>query len=359
MCAQVTTCLAGEKVTAAPTPSSDRQCASCPAKQFQTNENQDTCASLTLCQQNEFMSVGGTSTSDRKCSPCPNGTLQPAQDHHRPRCEDTTTTETSSSTSTATTTSTSTDTTADVGGGDDDDGLVKSFAERAKNNEDSADMTKADKAEQMIAVVSELQSKLAERTNTLKTAKKNGASKKEITYLEKKVADSQANYDLAADTLAEIESDLAVDDDADPTSDTEFDGSRKTPAPSNGGKKGGGDSNTEVIIGVVVLLLVVFVIGIGFGTYKYVQQQNKGQGRMPAHAIGFTNPQYATSAGAGSFAAPQSQQGDHEGAYADVPAAQTSGYMDIAPIPAAQQQQQPTSGYMDIAPNPDDDGEDV
>lgn len=67
VCKAVQSCAPGSRQTAAPTSTTDRQCAACSAGTFSTQTNASTCKSWTPCGSNQKQTAAGTATSDIVC----------------------------------------------------------------------------------------------------------------------------------------------------------------------------------------------------------------------------------------------------------------------------------------------------
>ena len=85
-CKPVGTCGAGQLETASPTLSTARLCGPCPERSYQprTAHTDSTCQPHRVCAAGTYVSLQGTPTSDAVCSSCPPDTFQPLT--HQPSC---------------------------------------------------------------------------------------------------------------------------------------------------------------------------------------------------------------------------------------------------------------------------------
>jgi hypothetical protein len=83
ICDPITTCPAGSRQTAAPTPSSDRACLICPTGNYSMSNNSLSCPAWTTCTADQFQTLAGTRTSDRECTAC---TTCPDNHHETSPC---------------------------------------------------------------------------------------------------------------------------------------------------------------------------------------------------------------------------------------------------------------------------------
>ena len=67
-CKAISDCVPGNKQTAAPTKTSDRQCGPCGASSFSTTKNADSCSAWSVCTAAQYESVAPSATADRVCS---------------------------------------------------------------------------------------------------------------------------------------------------------------------------------------------------------------------------------------------------------------------------------------------------
>jgi MYXO-CTERM domain-containing protein len=74
-CVAWTSCAAGEFVSSAGSPTSDRECDACAAGTFSTTTNASACSSWTSCDAGTFVATAGSATSDRACDACAAGTF--------------------------------------------------------------------------------------------------------------------------------------------------------------------------------------------------------------------------------------------------------------------------------------------
>ncbi|EGD78637.1 hypothetical protein PTSG_01615 [Salpingoeca rosetta] len=73
-CTPVSTCPAGTYIEVAATPSSNVQCGSCmPPFQYSTEENQEECIDTLVCSSTEVETAAPTSTTNRECARCSSG----------------------------------------------------------------------------------------------------------------------------------------------------------------------------------------------------------------------------------------------------------------------------------------------
>jgi hypothetical protein len=69
-CTAWSNCIAGQKIAANGTATTDRTCVACPSGQFATASNQNTCTNWTNCSAGYRISANGTNNTDRVCTPC-------------------------------------------------------------------------------------------------------------------------------------------------------------------------------------------------------------------------------------------------------------------------------------------------
>lgn len=73
-CRRLTTCTAGQRVSASPTATSDRECAPCPNDTFQDQENSNECHPHTICQPGTVaFGTPPSAVNDRGCNACKHG----------------------------------------------------------------------------------------------------------------------------------------------------------------------------------------------------------------------------------------------------------------------------------------------